>query len=127
MTCQQNVTPTSLPLDVRSTHASTGVTPVAQTSLHLQVGAVVNINNGLLSKEMKTMFAESILQRNKGEDRVLPTAFLFNDVGLQIWSQITQSPTYHQTKDEIKLLESYGEHIASHIIAGSTLLDIGAG
>lgn len=75
---------------------------------------------------MKNMFIEAVILRRKDQQRLFPTAFLFNDVGLQIWSDITKSETYSQTLEEIRLLEKYGDDIARSIPPGSSLLDIGA-
>ena len=91
-----------------------------------EIGAVVDINNGSLLEAMKLMFMESMFSRKSNKPRVFPTAFLFNDDGLRIWSQITQSRTFYQTADETRLLAEYGDQIATHVLPGSTLLDIGS-
>ena len=87
---------------------------------------VLNIHEGHLPRMMKNMFIEAVILRRKDQQRLFPTAFLFNDVGLQIWSDITKSETYSQTLEEIRLLEKYGDDIARSIPPGSSLLDIGA-
>lgn len=90
------------------------------------LGTVLCIHNGQLSSLIKNMFIESVLLKGSGQQRLFPTPFFFNDEGLQIWSDITQTPTYPQTNEEIELLVEHGINIASHIAPGSTLLDIGA-
>ena len=108
--------------------ASTGLpSPIIPILSSVQVGAVVDINNGSLHRTMRTMFIKSMTPKAGIRTWLLPTAFLFDNKGLQIWSQITRSATYHQTNDEIQLLEKYGKDIASYITDGSILIDIGAG
>jgi len=59
--------------------------------------------------------------------RWLPSTMLGDDTGLHLWSQITRLPDYYQTTDEIELLDLYGAEITSHISAGTTIIDLGAG
>jgi hypothetical protein len=127
MTSSKNTQASTLPLDpINISTSSVFPSSLPHESVLLKVGTVVDINNSLLSKAMEAVFMEFVVLRSADEDRVMPTAFFVNDLGLQIWSQITKSPTYHQTNDEIKLLESYGADITNYIVAGSTLIDIGA-
>jgi len=63
----------------------------------------------------------------KGERPRLPDELLYDDAGLQLWSDIIYLPEYYQTRDEIALLERNGAEIASHIATGATLIDLGAG
>jgi hypothetical protein len=91
------------------------------------IGTVLQIHNGRLPATMKNLFMQAMLLASPNEQRLFPTAFLFNDVGLKIWSEIIESSDYTQTAEEIELLREYGASIAGKIKPGSSILDIGAG
>ncbi|KAF3931489.1 hypothetical protein ABW19_dt0204861 [Dactylella cylindrospora] len=47
--------------------------------------------------------------------------------GLGMWYQLTHSPTYYQTSDEILLLQKYASEITKLIQPGSIIIDLGCG
>lgn len=90
-------------------------------------GAVFDIGGRNLDSYYKSLLDTTLLKRQKWQQRVLPRAVLYNDIGLQIWSRITLLPDYYQTRDEIDLLEHHSAEIAEHVVEGCTLFDLGSG
>lgn len=90
-------------------------------------GTVFDIGGSNLGYYYKSLLNSMLVKRHEGQQRVLPSALLYHDVGLQIWSKITRLPDYYQTRDEIELLEHHSAAIAEHITEGSALFDLGSG
>lgn len=69
----------------------------------------------------------------EGETRHLPALFFSDDTGLGMWSKITHLPMYYQTRDEIELLNTWGEDIVERLVSsameknGLNVVDLGAG
>ena len=90
------------------------------------IGAVIDIG-GSNVEILKHMLEESLLGKNNQQQPLLPSAIMSDDVGLQIWSEITHAPEYYQTRVEIDLLKQHGAEIAQNIPSGCTVIDLGSG
>lgn len=62
-----------------------------------------------------------------GEEKRMPTLLLYDDVGLQLFEDITYLDEYYLTNAEIKVLEEYGDQIAQWIQPGSLMIELGSG
>ncbi|KAK7937659.1 uncharacterized protein PG986_014527 [Apiospora aurea] len=59
--------------------------------------------------------------------RLLPSAFLSDDAGLRIWSELTRAPNYYQTNTETELILDKADELSSHIQDGTIIMDLGCG
>lgn len=91
-----------------------------------EIRRVIDINRVDLSLSLKAML-EGQLLRTDGQQRRLPSALISDDMGIQLWSQITYLPEHYYTTAESRILEEWGADIAQDIVAGSTIIDLGAG
>jgi uncharacterized SAM-dependent methyltransferase len=90
-------------------------------------GDVIDIGGSHLSDTFREMLERKLLKEDRPGQRLLPSALLSDDKGLDIWRQLTRLPDYYQTRDEIHLLEQHGSDIAQHMAPGSIVLDLGSG
>jgi uncharacterized SAM-dependent methyltransferase len=93
------------------------------------IGTLFDIGWSRLSDTLRSLLNEKLLWKDGKQhwQRLLPSALLSDDVGLQLWNQINRLPNYYHTRDEIELLGRYGAEIAGHIGEGGTIVDLGAG
>ena len=96
------------------------------SSVPAGIGDVIDIGGSNLDI-LKHMLEQSLLEKNGGQQPLLPSAVMSDDVGLKIWSEITHSSEYYQTRDEIELLKQHGPEIAQHIPSSCTVIDLGSG
>ena len=94
---------------------------------HAVPGTVFDIGGSNVGSYHLSLLNEMLLKRHDRQQRVLPSALLYDDIGLQIWSRITRLPDYYQTRDEIDLLDHHSAEIATYVLEGCTLLDLGSG
>lgn len=90
-------------------------------------GTILDIGGGKISNALKTMLKARLLHPGDSARPLLPTTLLYNDIGMEFWERITRLPNYHQTTNEIQLLEQHGRNIAQNVTPGSIFLDIGSG
>ena len=57
----------------------------------------------------------------------IPTIVLYDDVGLQIYDQITYLEEYYLTNAEIDILKNKADQIIEYIPDGSHIIELGAG
>ena len=93
----------------------------------LRSGTVIDIGGAKIASAIKTMLEARLLYPRDSARRLLPTALLYNDTGMEHWARVTRLPNYYATNVEIKLLEQHGKTIAQHVTPGSILLDLGSG
>ncbi|KAF2456602.1 histidine-specific methyltransferase [Lineolata rhizophorae] len=91
-------------------------------------GSIIDIGGSRLDSytlgQLKSSFTGA---RLRGDRPCLPDELLYDDAGLQIWSDIIYLPEYYQTRDEIAILERNGSEVGSLVKPRTTLFDIGAG
>lgn len=90
-------------------------------------GQVIDIGGSELPSLFKSMLQKNLIDGDDTGKRLLSSPLLSDDKGLKLWSRITHLPNYYQTRDEIELLEQNGDEIASTILPGTILIDLGAG
>ena len=81
-----------------------------------QIGVVINICENHISNTLRAMVEAKLLGKDAGQQHLLPSPLLSDDIGLQLWCRINRLPDYYQTRDEIHLLEHYGAEIAQHFV-----------
>jgi len=59
--------------------------------------------------------------------RKLPSALMYDSIGLSIWSKLVKLPDYYIPKAEIDALEQWGDAIVLEIGEGKALIDLGSG
>ena len=57
----------------------------------------------------------------------IPSKYLYDDRGSELFEQITLQPEYYPTRTEIKILDNYSNDIISHIQKEIVLIELGSG
>lgn len=73
------------------------------------------------------MLRERLKSKKPGERKLFPSALLSDDAGLQMWRDIIHLQNYYATREEVRLLSSYGGRIASSLEPDSVIIDLGCG
>jgi uncharacterized SAM-dependent methyltransferase len=60
-------------------------------------------------------------------EAALPDLLLWDEKGLRYFEEVTYTPSYYLTNEEIGLLERNKYQIAEHIPSGSMLVELGSG
>jgi uncharacterized SAM-dependent methyltransferase len=76
------------------------------------------------SCDLTESLVASYLGRNP---RSLPSTLLWDDVGLDIYEQITQSPDYYLTRAESEIIRDNVQAIVAAIGANGIILEMGSG
>lgn len=61
------------------------------------------------------------------KQKSLPSQWLYDDVGSQLFEEITQLPEYYPTRTEIAILRNYDKEISYFIGPNATIVEYGAG
>ncbi len=86
---------------------------------------IIDIGGSGLNEALRGMLMSRMLDPKK--QCVLPSALLSDDNGSLLWREINRLPEYYQTREEISLLELYGDEIADLIDPDTVLIDLGCG
>ncbi|KAK3390089.1 hypothetical protein B0H63DRAFT_557112 [Podospora didyma] len=98
------------------------------TATPLKSGTILDIGGSKLENATHQALTNVLAKATTtGTPITLPDEMLYDSTGHELWSQIIYHPDYYQTRDEISLLDSNGDDIASYINPGAVMLDIGAG
>jgi L-histidine Nalpha-methyltransferase len=62
-----------------------------------------------------------------GSQKSLPSKYLYDDIGSELFEKITLQPEYYPTRTEIKLLDDYAKNIIDHIQKEIVLIELGSG
>lgn len=81
----------------------------------------------LLEEKLFALTGRQLIKADGSTQRLLPSALLSDDTGLNLWRQVNRLPDYYQTRDEIELLAKFGAQIAKLVPENATLIDLGAG
>ncbi len=87
---------------------------------------IVDIRRGKVEHTILDDMHELLHPKDSEEIR-LPTLLLYDEVGLQLFEDITYLDEYYLTNAEIEVLESYAEQIAQRIQPGSLVIELGSG
>lgn len=60
-------------------------------------------------------------------EAAMPDLLLWDEKGLRYFEEVTYSPTYYLTNEEIGILEKQKYNIAQYIQPGSMLIELGSG
>ena len=72
-------------------------------------------------------FAQAVLDGLTGQPRSLPSRFLYDERGSELFEEITKLDEYYPTRAETALLQSHGADIAEHVGDADTLVEFGSG
>ncbi|EED23489.1 conserved hypothetical protein [Talaromyces stipitatus ATCC 10500] len=80
---------------------------------------------------LRESIQESLNKITSGQDSEfyvgMPSLLLWNEQGLRYFEDVTYSPSYYLTNEEIGLLEKHKYKIAERIESGSMLVELGSG
>ena len=62
-----------------------------------------------------------------GRELRMPTMLLYDEAGLKLFEDITYLEEYYLTNAEIEVLKNHAADIASHVRAGSQVVELGSG
>ena len=88
-------------------------------------GQVIDIGGSALEKKLRKSLQDDFIKNGEKSARVLPTELFYFGPGLDLWNKVCWIKDYHQTRDEIALLEKYSAEICREIPAGCTIVDMG--
>lgn len=72
-------------------------------------------------------FIQLVLHGLSQPQKMIPSLFLYDERGSELFEQITHLEEYYPTRTEIALLERYAKDIASTISPGATIVEFGSG
>ncbi|MGN6614023.1 MAG: L-histidine N(alpha)-methyltransferase, partial [Candidatus Nitrosocosmicus sp.] len=62
-----------------------------------------------------------------GSQKSLPSKYLYDDLGSELFEKITLQPEYYPTRTEIKLLDNYAKNIIEYVQKEIVLIELGSG
>ena len=97
-------------------------------SLQLPEGSATSPGS-LRAKEdaARDEFAEAVLSGFARTPRSIPCRFFYDEVGAELFEEITKLEEYYPTRAETALLEAYRAEIASAVGTGRILVEFGSG
>lgn len=72
-------------------------------------------------------FANCLATGLARDNKCIPSRFLYDARGCELFEDITRLPEYYPTRTERKILEAYGSEIAQQTPAGAALVEFGSG
>jgi len=88
--------------------------------------SIIDIRRGGLDfsvlDEMRATFCLS-----KEQEKRIPTLLLYDEQGLKLFEEITYLDEYYLTNAEIEVLTIHADVMASHVSAGSLVVELGSG
>ena len=87
---------------------------------------IIDIRRGKVENTILDDMQKQLRPQN-GQEKQMPTLLLYDEVGLQLFEDITYLDEYYLTNAEIDVLKSYGEQIAQRIQPGSLVVELGSG
>lgn len=80
-----------------------------------------------LQAEARADFAQAVLEGLARRPRSLPSRFLYDARGSELFEEITKLEEYYLTRTETALLQTYGAEIARHVGQADILVEFGSG
>ncbi|RAK99256.1 class I SAM-dependent methyltransferase [Aspergillus ibericus CBS 121593] len=87
---------------------------------------IIDIRTDKSETQLRQSLEECIHAACHGE-AAMPELLLWDEKGLRYFEDVTYTPSYYLTNEEIGLLEKYKYQIAKNIPAGSMLVELGSG
>lgn len=72
-------------------------------------------------------FRADVLAGLAQEQKSIPSKYLYDTIGAELFERITEQPEYYPTKTEISLLRQHADEIARKIGANATIVEPGSG
>lgn len=88
--------------------------------------SIIDISSETIETELRSSLQESIQAACHGE-AAMPDLLLWDKKGLQYFEDVTYTPSYYLTNEEIGILEEQKYQIARCIQPGSMLTELGSG
>jgi Histidine-specific methyltransferase, SAM-dependent len=130
----------AVPIPMASNKAPDNALSMSEASISTQTSAtsleddrVLDIGGSKLETGLKQAVEKELLWKGGPHcpaghpQRMLPWSLHSDDRGAALWSDITYLSRYYQTRDEIKLFQAHGKHVARHVHDNSVMLDMGCG
>ena len=87
---------------------------------------IIDIRTDKSETQLRQSLEECIHATCHGEAS-MPELLLWDEKGLRYFEDVTYTPSYYLTNEEIALLEKYKYQIAKNIPSGSMLVELGSG
>lgn len=87
---------------------------------------IIDIRSDKTETELRSSLQDSIQAACHGE-AAMPDLLLWDEKGLQYFEDVTYTPSYYLTDEEIGILEEQKYQIAQYIQPGSMLIELGSG
>ncbi len=72
-------------------------------------------------------FREAVIRGLSTHPKSIPSKFLYDEKGSELFDMITRQPEYYQTRTELALIDTYGDEIAAHFGPKALLVEYGSG
>ncbi|PYH42898.1 uncharacterized protein BP01DRAFT_302335 [Aspergillus saccharolyticus JOP 1030-1] len=87
---------------------------------------IIDIRTDKNESQLRESLQETVQAACQGK-AAMPDLLLWDEQGLRYFEDVTFSPHYYLTSEEIGLLEKYKYQIAQYIPSGSTVVELGSG
>jgi hypothetical protein len=101
--------------------------PLCLSQLSFDEGTIIDIGGSLLHEIFQPLVLRSLCPLDPSIDPLLPSALMWDDVGLDLWRQLNQHKDYNQMWDELELLDRNVEDIVKNFEKRGVILDLGSG
>lgn len=92
----------------------------------LTTSNIIDIRTDTNESHLRQSLLETIQAACHGQ-AAMPDLLLWDEQGLRYFEDVTFSPAYYLTNEEIGLLEKHKYQIAQHIPSGSIVVELGSG
>ncbi len=80
-----------------------------------------------LDKNIDKFKSDILLGLSDTTQKFIPSKYLYDNLGSELFELITVQPEYYPTRTEIKILENYSEEIVKNIKKNIILIELGSG
>ena len=86
-----------------------------------------NLYNGLQEYSDQELFFKAVAFGLSQEQKKLPTSYLYDARGSELFEEITKLDEYYQTRAEISILNNYAREWTARLSQGTALVEFGSG
>jgi dimethylhistidine N-methyltransferase len=90
----------------------------------MELGLRIVVND---AEGVDTAFREDVLAGLAQRQKAIPARWFYDDVGSQLFEDITQLPEYYPTRAETEILDRHGADFAALIGSGRAVIEFGSG
>ncbi len=88
----------------------------------------LNLRSGTAAASSDASFAQAVLEGLSAEPKRLPSWLIYDDLGSDIFTEITQLPGYHPAQSEVEIFHSHKQTITDILSEGPfRVIELGAG